>query len=99
MFCSVRGASTAGAGAPSQPIFKVPEKQKNLQLYKETLKRAPDKSSNTKQDDTGNTKKRHPESENKSCCILECFLPPQTHPLVKVKQFSFVPEIVIVQAS
>jgi hypothetical protein len=28
MFCSVRGASTAGAGAPSQPIFKVPEKRK-----------------------------------------------------------------------
>jgi hypothetical protein len=98
MFCSVRGASTAGAGAPSQPIFKVPEKHKTSS-YIRNLEESPSQIIQHQTRWYWKYKKRHPELEDKSCCILECFLPPQTHPLVKVKQFSFVPEIVVAQAS
>jgi hypothetical protein len=48
MFCSVRGASTAGAGAPSQPIFKVPDKHKTSSYIRNLEESPPHKSSNTK---------------------------------------------------
>ncbi len=98
MFCSVRGASTAGAGAPSQPIFKVPEKHKSSS-YIRNLQESPLQIIQHQTRGCWKLKNACPESEHKSCCILESFLPPQTHPLVNLKQFSFVPEIVVAQAS